>query len=282
MDYHQFLAPDSIEVRLPYFRGRKVRDESRGWRLREEISPGWYRFRVRGRFADPVEAIEPELDAWDARKLPRREGYLAAGRFIGDDRQVPLFGLCPDEALPRFSPIEAAEWFSGHLWFAGPLFESETEDAVREAFEEERGIDGIKAVTPPLAGAFLLECTQRELAREALRRKEAEAERRAAEREAVRQRRRTAELESTLEGRIALALSHTGATLLDWRRSGGGRITVRYRLGRRRFECVIDSDSLRIVDAGICLDGADRELSLASLPSAVQEAIETGQLHVMR
>jgi len=50
----------------------------------------------------------------------------------------------------------------------------------------------------------------------------------------------------------------------------------------RRFECVIDTNSLQFMDAGICLDGSDRELNLASLPSAVREAIESGQLHVFR
>ncbi len=57
---------------------------------------------------------------------------------------------------------------------------------------------------------------------------------------------------------------------------------MRYRLGRQRFECVIDTHSLQIVDAGICLDGTDQELNLSSLPSAVREAIESGQLHVFR
>ena len=39
---------------------------------------------------------------------------------------------------------------------------------------------------------------------------------------------------------------------------------------------------LQILDAGICLSGADEELNLSSLPSAVREAIRTGQLNVFR
>ena len=69
---------------------------------------------------------------------------------------------------------------------------------------------------------------------------------------------------------------------MNWRRNGQRQAVVRYRLGGRRFECVIDTESLQIVDAGICLSGADEELNLSSLPSAVREAIETGQLHVFR
>jgi hypothetical protein len=71
--------------------------------------------------------------------------------------------------------------------------------------------------------------------------------------------------------------------LVSWRRNGERQAVVRYRIrGGRRFECVIDTQSLQILDAGICLSGADEELNLSSLPSAVREAIEAGQLHVFR
>ena len=88
--------------------------------------------------------------------------------------------------------------------------------------------------------------------------------------------------QETLEGRISLALSHTGAELINWRRNGQRQAVVRYRLTGRRFECVIDTESLQIMDAGICLSGTDEELNLSSLPSAVREAIQSGQLHVFR
>ena len=71
---------------------------------------------------------------------------------------------------------------------------------------------------------------------------------------------------------------HTGAELVNWRRNGQRHAVVRYRLGGRRFECVIDTESLQIMDAGICLSGTDEELNLSSLPSAVREAIESGSI----
>jgi hypothetical protein len=154
-------------------------------------------------------------------------------------------------------------------------FESDVEPKVRDAFEEERSIDAVKGITPALAHTFLLESTQRALAREAERRVREEAERAVREAELRR-------WQETLEGRISLALSHTGAELVSWRRNGEQQAVVRYRLGGRRFECVIDPNSLQIVDAGICLSGTDEELNLSSLPSAVREAINTGQLHVFR
>ena len=272
MDYTEFLQkPDEI-LKLPYFGGKSVCDEKLTYRLRETLRSGWYQFRKSGRYLTVDASIASELDQW---QLPRVTGYLATGRIIGNDFQAPLFGLPADVDLPKFTPVSARKWFDGHILYEGEEFETEVESKVRDAFEEERSIDGIKGITPALAHAFLLECTQRALAHE--------AERRA--REEVQRQQRAAELarwQETLEGRISLALSHTGAELVNWRRNGQGQAVVRYRLGGRRFECVIDTETLQIMDAGICLSGADEELSLSSLPSAVREAIESGQLHVFR
>jgi hypothetical protein len=272
MDFRQFLQDDDTELRLPYAAGLKACDDKRSWRLREEIPPGWYRFREAGRYLEVVEVIEPELDRW---KLPVVRGYLAQDRFVTQDSVERLFGLPEDEEPPRYAPLTAKRWFDGRCWFSMTDFESEAEEEVRSAFEEERGITEIKGITPALAQAFLMDHTAREMARlaEQQQREEAAAAERAAE---------LAHWQASAEGRIALALSHAGARLLDWRRSGRRRATVRYQLGGRAFECVIDVESLQILDAGICLEGADEALNLSSLPSAVREAIDTGQLHVFR
>jgi len=272
MDYTQFLQKPGELLKLPYFGGKSVCDDKLTYRLRETLQPGWYQFRKSGRYLMVDGPTEPELETW---KLQRVLGYVMNGRIIGNDFQARLFGLPADVDLPKFALVSARKWFDGHLLFAGQEFETDVETKVRDAFEEERSIDDIKGATPALAHAFLLESTQRALAREAERRAREEADRQ----------KRVAELarwQETLEGRISLALSHTGAELVNWRRNGQRQAVVQYRLGGRRFECVIDTESLQIVDAGICLSGADEELNLSSLPSAVREAVESGQLHVFR
>jgi hypothetical protein len=272
MDYTQFLQkPDEI-LRLPHFGGRSVCDDRQTYRLREDLAPAWYQFKKSGRYVIAEDIIDPELNAW---KLPRLSGYVFNGRIVTNDFQSRLFGLPETEDLPKFTPVSARKWFDGHLIYEATEFESEAEAQVRTAFEDERAIDAVKAITPALAHLFLLESTQRVLAREAVRRAREEAER-------EKQQAALAEWQRTLEGRIILALSHTGAGLLSWRRNGTDQAVVRYRLGGQRFECVIDTGSLQILDAGICLDGTDEELNLSSLPSAVREAIQTGQLNVFR
>lgn len=272
MDYTQFLQKPDEFLRLPYFEGKSVCDDKLTYRIREPLQPGWYQFRKSGRYLAVEAQIAPELDAW---KLPRAVGYVMNSRLIGNDFQARLFALPADEDLPRFAPVSARKWFDGHLHFSGQEFETEIETKVREAFEEDRSIEEIKGITPALAHTFVLESTQRELAREAERRARDEVERqhRAAE---------LARWQETFEGRISLALSHTGAELISWRRNGRRQAVVRYRVTGRRFECIIDTESLQIVDAGICLSGTDEELNLSSLPSAVREAVESGRLHVYR
>jgi hypothetical protein len=272
MDYTQFLQKPDEMLRLPCFGGKSVCDDKLTYRLRETVQPGWYQFRKSGRYLDVDAAIEPELDKW---RLPRMTGYVMNGRIIGNDFQGRLFGLPTDSDFSKFTPVSTRKWFDGNLLFEGQEFETEAETRVRDAFEEERGIEDIKGVTPALAHSFLLESTQRALAREAERRAREEVERQ-------KQAAQLAHWQETLEGRISLALSHTGAELVNWRRNGQRQAVVRYRLGGRRFECVIDTESLQILDAGICLDGADEELNLSSLPSAVREAVQSGRLHVFR
>jgi hypothetical protein len=274
MDFAQFLQQGTTHLRLPYFQGTRVCDREMTYRIRKTdgLTPGWYSFEQRGRYLDVIDRIEPEFDT---EFLPRISGYLAGSRFHWNDGQDRLWMMPGDEEPELFAPISAAKLFDGSLMYQSVEFESEAELAVRQAFENETSIAKIKGVRPALAHAFLLKSTQRELAREAERRRIEEAAHQV----------RLAEMERwqrSLEGRISLALSHTGAELIAWRRTGGDQITVRYRIGGQRFGCVIDGETLQILDAGICLEGADLELSLSSLPSAVQEAIGTGQLYVFR
>ena len=272
MDYTQFLQKPDEVLTLPYFTGKTVCDDQLTYRLREDLQPGWYRFRKSGRYLTAEGPCEGDLSAW---KLLRVTGYVFNGRIISNDFQSRLFGLPAETDLPKFTPVSARKWFDGHILFENVEFESEVEPKVRDAFEEERSIDQIKGITPGLAHTYLLESTQRALAREKERRAREEAEREKRQAELAR-------WQETLEGRISLALSHTGADLVSWRRNGERQAVVRYRLGGQRFECIIDTNSLQIIDAGICLSGTDEELNLSSLPSAVREAINTGQLHVFR
>jgi hypothetical protein len=82
--------------------------------------------------------------------------------------------------------------------------------------------------------------------------------------------------------RVERALETAGARLLATRRLGNERLEVTFGFMGERFISIVEADSLRVVDAGICLAGADREVTLESLPSVIREAIEDDVLVITR
>jgi hypothetical protein len=82
--------------------------------------------------------------------------------------------------------------------------------------------------------------------------------------------------------RLHTALDSAGAQFLRARGLSNGQLEVVYRFMGSRFLTVVEERSLRVVDAGVCLDGADDRVTLESLPGVIREAIDTGQLVVTR
>ena len=76
----------------------------------------------------------------------------------------------------------------------------------------------------------------------------------------------------------ALYAAHAGVRGMRW--LAGGLLEVRYDLDGERFVSIVEGSSLNVVDAGICLSGRDRDLTLDSLPSAIREAAGSGRLNI--
>ena len=78
------------------------------------------------------------------------------------------------------------------------------------------------------------------------------------------------------------ALDSAGAMLLGQRDLGNGSLEVTFSFWGERFISIVDSHTLQVYDAGICLSGEDRLVTLESLPSVIREAIETSRLVITR
>lgn len=288
---------------------------------------GWHAFRVGGRdatWSGPADAeqIERVCSTASRSSEPRggtgvvlREvvrGYLVGDRLVRDDARVPVdpAGLLAaservhlvEAGLDRFTRIAAGRAYpGGELVYVGPELPLGPEAEVLAAYQEKAAsLDGIRGVAPALDAAFRMESWQREATE---RRRLALARRRADEEEARRLeglrraiagrfgdgagRRAMARVDFAEAARAALAVG--GAEYLDDRpaRTRGERV-VWFRLDRRRFECCCEEETLRIVDAGICLtdhdthERGDDRFTLESLPSVIREAEREGKLVVLR
>ena len=167
---------------------------------------------------------------------------------------------------------------------------SQADDAVLERLAEgSSDISDIKHVTPDLEIAFkfaqAIDADRRRLRLEA----EIAAEAARVAQERAEQRERLVQSVASSTGRRQLAsvdfaeaaratLRQVRCEVLSARVDG----TIRWRLNEdsQQFWCRVDPLTLRVVDAGICLAGADAQLTLEALPSVVREAIEEDLLVV--
>ncbi|WP_244238795.1 hypothetical protein [Corallococcus carmarthensis] len=81
---------------------------------------------------------------------------------------------------------------------------------------------------------------------------------------------------------VERALDKAGARLMAQRRLGDGLLEVVYTFMGERFVTVVEAATLRVRDAGVCLAGADTQVTLESLPSVLKEAIDTDVLVITR
>lgn len=312
MSWEDLLDEGSERV-LPWYGYRRIHDAERTWTISGVQPPehGWYKFEVTGgRNAHLKARHTMEIDPDWAGNQPKLSGYLVGDRIIPDNARVDLDPTkliqqttpvrCLELGMDRFARATVIRSLDGNLVYFSQEFPLGPEDLVRRAYQDKKNdLTGISGVTPALDLAFRFASQQRTLAEE--RRRELERLReeelkRQAEHERLERAMRDA---GTAVGRRALAkrdfetaareaLRISGAELLDVRDSyHKGEKVVQYLFRHRRLECVVDANTLRIIDAGVCLsdhDGTkgDTFFTLESLPGVIGEAMDGDKLVVWR
>lgn len=321
MDYKSFLKSQEPVV-LPYFGGTRVDSADRRLKVEGlPLEPGWWRFEIDGRKAVPKDRADAiDLGALPAKRGHHVDGWIAAsGRDVARIALPPADEPAP---LSRVTARRwySGEWILDSIDFEDDaelearraLEERRPLAEVRHVVPSLRAAFGF-ALGLELAREHGVRLTVRELVphvvaiadrgREGLADILAriEAERRLAE-EAVRARMQVAELvqrrrqlheaaaaarERRRTGspceRADAALAGANARMLSCRRvSRGAQLEVTFTCDDVRIICTVDSDTLQVLDAGFCLAGSDRELTLDSLPSTVREAIQEDHLNITR
>lgn len=234
-------------------------EEFEGWAILRPLSY---------KHAEIVEEAQLEDIAQYLKQFPilrvilaeRRERFwIACPVNLADARR--RFGLNERNILiPAFLVQGAYEFeqaiarFDGaQLWFEDidPKRDPQVAEALRSAFLREERPEGVHILTftpeERMAYAFALGV---ELEKKQLSTKE----------------------------RLEQSLARGGARLLSYEERGG-RLYVRWQVGRNPYTSLIAKDNLWVVSPGICLVGGGRNLDLTSLVSVVKEGERRGLIH---
>ncbi|MCB9561922.1 MAG: hypothetical protein H6708_16080 [Kofleriaceae bacterium] len=312
MDYRAFLGKGKggggggDPVVLPYFGGTRVDAVDRRLRVEATIEPGWWQFRIDGRTAVPIALAEPG----DLAGCPAVRGHWAEGWLFGGGGALDRIALPPAEEPAPLARCVARRWPSGDVLLDAIDFEDDAELEARAALEQRRPLGEVRGVVPSLRAAFgfaLAAAVARELGVTVAPHEVADrvlelaelgrpgvvvllqrhAERAPARGPAHRggdgaAATRPRDRRGDPRERIDAALDAAGARMVGCRRLDARSVEVRFDVDGTRIICVADSYDLQILDAGVCLDGSDRELTIDSLPSVIREAIATHQLNITR
>jgi hypothetical protein len=312
MDYRKFLGRRE-ELLLPYLGGYSVHAPGRRLRLTEPTERGFYRFEVTGRKARPLERV-PALSLDD---YPAVRGHVASGFLFESGKVEHVLEVLEGDAPQELSPCVARRVDGGSVVLEGVEFEGEAEDAARRALEDEGSIAKVSGAAASLRAAFAfalavrvgrplgIAVSPRELGTRAALLSTAGREAVLEALNALEERRRLSRVrlaahaaarganpptmtciprrtrEKSPFDRALDALDAAGASLLDARLTQAG-LDVTWRFLSQRIVSLVDPMSLRVLDAGFCLDGEDELVTLESLPSVLREGIEIGQLNVTR
>jgi hypothetical protein len=250
----------------------------------------------------PVKPAPPP----DLSDRPAVRGHWAEGWIFADGRASWRVALPPDDEPAPLARVSGRRWHSGDVVFDAADFEDDAEVAARDALEQGRALGDVRGVVPSLRAAFgfaLLAAVSRELdipvspleARPsilaiaeggrdvaiALLRRLAQERKEHAVVLSARAARPVRRASGDPAARADAALEAAGARMLGCRRTGD-TIEVTFEVDGTRIIAVCDPGSLHVYDSGVCLDGADEELTLDSLPSVIREAIETDALNITR
>lgn len=301
MPLWQELLQVGKTITAPWLGGRLLSTpDGRSWRI-QGILPeeyGWYQFDPKGRKLRLVQKLDPTDE--ELYKYETTTGYLVGNRLIPDDARVdPDPKKLVEQTLQVYLVEQGTSLFDRvrvlitpddkHIYL-NTEFPLGPETEVREALDDKKEtLDEIRDISPALDLAFRWLSHQRDLHEK----REEEARRVQRVRELIRRvgtadgRRELAQIDFKAAATQALKVGN--AEYLSHRPGYRQNETVvRYRLRNQRFECVVDTKSLSILDSGICLEDhetgikGDTWFTLESLPAVVEEAIDTHKLVVWR
>ena len=130
-------------------------------------------------------------------------------------------------------------------------------------------VAGLKDVTPELKTVFLFHTIERIKIQQLVYEQD--------------QKRKAEEFIKTIPGRLSFAFSAVGGKVINYSLTGK-RIIVDWELSAtgRKFNSIIEKDTFRVLDAGFCMSGSDKDHNVTSLVLTAEDYEERHKIHITR
>lgn len=157
---------------------------------------------------------------------------------------------------PTFESIKAVIW-DGCAYWLEPNYKDSQCLEIKDLFDQEKSIEGIKGVTPELRSLFLYHSLERDQIR--------------AMEEVIKQKQAHEELIKSIPGRLKITFERAGARMLNYSLTGN-RIVVDWEIpGGEQYNSVIHSRTWQVIECGFCVSGDDKRHNITSMVVTAQE-----------
>ena len=244
-----------------------------------KVPDGWYKLSVGNEVNVEREATQLErYKALDAKKFLK--GYVLGTEIVpynfdnfkkrGYDSTVKVHFL----DLPIFTMAKVVEWGDQFFFFEeGYHPEFTLLRDIRQAYTDEHVLEDIPGMTPEIRYYTLLLHMQRGMI-------EAVEELKKFKDDSPALKRQLKSFKAKLGDQIRLAVELAGGKYHSHSKQGKNYL-VTWELGGQRVRSIVGS-TLRINDAGFCLEGDDKKHSLSSIVNLAHLFQEDGPLYITR
>lgn len=255
--------------------------ELEGRKIFVNLLDGWYKLRI-GTKAKVISRPSP-LEIEEALKDKKKYLGMALGGEVvpwnfenfnrqgfGETMRVNFLDA------PAWELVKFAQWEDGRFYYAGVDYKSSRKiiNQVKESFESDKSLEGIRGVSPEIRYYWLLLSLQRQSFRqiqELEKMKLSEAEKQ----------KRLEEFKNTFAGRLQHTIEQASGKLIRFSKRGNDRYTVVWKIGDQRVTSII-KDDMKIYSAGFCLEGEDRKHYMSSLVVLAKMFQEEAPLYLTR
>jgi len=244
-----------------------------------DVENGWYVVSLGSKVNIVTKAtrLDVELALGDKKSL---KGYALGADIIplNFENTTSQSVRVNFQDAPTWDVVDARRWDDGMYYYyntdAG-FKQRAILDSIKERFESERTLRGVKGATPEMRYLFILLSLQRNSFREYKKLEQMKLDE-------VERVKRLEEFRRTFAGRLEETIEKAGGKLVKFSPQGTSKFTVTWKVGSQTIISVI-KDDMRIYNLGFCAEGEDKKHTLSSainLAKIFQE--EYGSVYITR